>query len=293
MARSADITVRLLNGAAGRHPGLIERLTILINNVYAIAESGLWRDGATRTTVSEIAELVAAGQIAVAASPDGDIVGSVHIHQIRADATEFGMLVAAPDHRSTGIGRTLLDFAEQYSRDQDMRAIQLELLVPRTWRHPSKEFLKSWYGRRGYRHTLTRRMDDAHPHLAPLLTTPCDLEVHEKPLTAPEEDRPADRNPPLVIPLDPDASSLRASASNLAHQLAEFGPTNLEAALIRFVHAAQRYGADWLLGSIILDRSEPDVVRQRAFGRLHQLLDRSARELVRRRRKSQYAVPPV
>jgi hypothetical protein len=28
--------------------------------------------------------------------------------------------------------------------------MQLELLVPRDWRHPSKEFLKSWYGRRGY-----------------------------------------------------------------------------------------------------------------------------------------------
>jgi hypothetical protein len=47
---------------------------------------------------------------------------------------------------------------------------------------PSKEFLRSWYGRIGYRLISTRRIDDAHPHLAPLLATACDLEVHEKPL---------------------------------------------------------------------------------------------------------------
>ena len=56
-------------------------------------------------------------------------------------------------------------------------------LVPREWRHPSKEFLKSWYGRIGYRVISTRRMDDTHPHLAPLLATPCDLQVYEKPLS--------------------------------------------------------------------------------------------------------------
>ena len=109
-------------------------------------------------------------------------MGSVHVHQISDDTSEVGTLVAAPEHRGTGIGRALLDFAEHHSRHQGLRAIQLELLVPRAWRHPSKEFLKSWYGRRGYRLIQTRRMDDSHPHLAPLLATPCDLEVREKSL---------------------------------------------------------------------------------------------------------------
>jgi hypothetical protein len=48
----------------------------------------------------------------------------------------------------------------------------------------SKEFLKAWYGRRGYRIARTGRVDDAYPQLAPLLATACDLEVHEKPLAA-------------------------------------------------------------------------------------------------------------
>ncbi len=60
--------------------------------------------------------------------------------------------------------------------------MQLELLVPREWRHPSKQFLKESYGRLGYRLLHTRGIDDAHPQLAPLLATPCELEVYEKPL---------------------------------------------------------------------------------------------------------------
>ena len=106
------------------------------------------------------------------------------MHQVADDVSEFGMLVAAPDHRGTSIGRALVGFAERHSRDHGLRAMQLELLVPRDWRHPSKEFLKSWYGRIGYRLIKTRSMDSAHPHLAPLLATPCDLQVHEKPLHA-------------------------------------------------------------------------------------------------------------
>ena len=56
--------------------------------------------------------------------------------------------------------------------------------MPYGWRHPSKEFLRSWYGRRGYRMVRTGSPDDGHPHLTPLLATPCDLEIHERPLTA-------------------------------------------------------------------------------------------------------------
>ncbi len=184
MPMSTDIAVELLDGAASRDARLVGQLTALVNDVYATAESGLWRDGATRTTAAELAQLIAVGQIAVATTPGGHVVGSVHVRRISADTNEFGMLVAAPDHQGTGIGRSLVDFAEQYSRGRGRRAIQLELLVPRSWRHPSKEFLRSWYGRRGYRHTQTRRMVDAYPHLASLLVTPCDLEVHQKLLAA-------------------------------------------------------------------------------------------------------------
>lgn len=180
MSTTNHAAVRLLDVAASRDTELIGQLAGLINDVYAIAEDGLWRDGATRTTAAELVELIAAGQIAVAANPDGLLVGAVHVHEISGDTSEFGMLVAAPAQRGTGIGRALVDFVERDSRERGRRAIQLELLVPRDWPHPSKEFLKSWYGRIGYRIIQTRNLEDTHPHLAPLLATPCDVEVHEK-----------------------------------------------------------------------------------------------------------------
>ncbi len=181
MTTKHEPAVALLDASAGHDAGLVDRLTELINGVYAIAESGLWRDGTTRTTRSELAEFIAAREIAVATT-DGEIAGCVRVHDLSDDTSEFGILVAAPELRGTGIGRALIDFAEQHSRERGRRAMQLELLVPRGWSHPSKEFLKSWYGHRGYRLVRTTSIDDAYPHLAPLLATPCDLEVYEKSL---------------------------------------------------------------------------------------------------------------
>ena len=169
---NTDFDIELLDGAASRDAGFVAQLTDLINEVYAKAERGLWCDGFRRTSTGEIAELIAARQVAVARNQDGRVVGSVHVHQTSEQASELGMLVAAPDQRGSGIGRTLVEFAERHSREQGLRVIQLELLVPQTWRHPSKEFLSSWYSRIGYRVIRIGTMDDAYPHLAPLLATP-------------------------------------------------------------------------------------------------------------------------
>lgn len=181
MSANDTIAVRVLDPADSGDARLVEELTELINGVYVTAESGLWREGATRTTASELAELIGAREIAVAAR-DGQIAGAVRFHDVAADTSEFGMLAADPEQRGAGVGRALLDYAERQGRERGLRAMRLELLVPRAWRHPSKEFLKAWYGRRGYRLVRTTTIDEAYPHLAGLLATRCDLEVHEKPL---------------------------------------------------------------------------------------------------------------
>jgi GNAT superfamily N-acetyltransferase len=185
--RAADATadepvaVELLAPARARDAALVARLTDMINAVYASAERGLWRDGVTRTTAPEVAGLVAAGEIAVAARR-GELAGSVRLRDVAADASELGMLTAAPAHRGTGVGRALVAFAEDTSRARGRRAIRLELLLPSTWRHPSKDLLEAWYRRRGYRLVRTGSVEAAHPHLAPLLATPCEVAVYEKQL---------------------------------------------------------------------------------------------------------------
>jgi GNAT superfamily N-acetyltransferase len=159
----------------------VAEITDLVNRVYADAEKGLWVDGATRTTRAEVAALIGAGQI-VAARLDGRLVGAVRIQQLDSDAGEFGMLVAAPETRGIGIGRELVRFAERWARERGVARMQLELLVPRTWTHPVKEFLKRWYVRTGYRAVRTGILDEAYPALVPLLATPCDFVIYHKDL---------------------------------------------------------------------------------------------------------------
>jgi len=181
MGAQDEVRVELLDAADARDARFVEWLTGLVNDVYTTAERGLWREGARRTTTAEVRSLIAGGEIAVAIR-GGRILGSMRFHLVADDASEFGMLVAAPEQRGTGVGRALVDFAERRSRELGLRAVGLELLLPLGWRHPVKEFLRAWYGRRGYRFVRAGAMRDAYPELAPLLATPCDLAVYEKPL---------------------------------------------------------------------------------------------------------------
>jgi GNAT superfamily N-acetyltransferase len=183
MSADGPIDVRLLDPSAARDAALVDRLAGLINSVYVVAESGLWRDGRLRTTASELAELIEAREIAVAGR-GGEVAGVVHIHDVAADTSEFAMLATAPEARGHGVGRALVAFAEAEGSRRGLRAMQLSLLVPREWTHPNKAFLKQWYDRLGYRLLRTTTMAAEYPHLETFLATPCDLEIHEKSLRA-------------------------------------------------------------------------------------------------------------
>lgn len=162
---------------------LTTELTGLINDVYTAAEKGLWVDGASRTTVDRVAELVRAGQIAVARVAS-QIVGCVRIQILGGGVGEFGMLAVVPGSRGTGIGRELVRFAERAARRERCDTMQLEVLVPRGWSHPSKEFLTDWYTRSGYKLARIGAIEESYPELAPLLATPCDYMIYRKSLQA-------------------------------------------------------------------------------------------------------------
>jgi GNAT superfamily N-acetyltransferase len=153
----------------------------LINRVYKVAEDGLWTDGAARTSPAEVAELTRSGEIVVARVA-GRLAGSIRLRALGDDLSEFGMLVSAPEDRGTGVGRELVRFAERQSRATGRYVRQRELLVPREWSHPSKEFLAGWYGRLGYRLVSVDTVDEAYPDLAPLLATPADFRIYRKEL---------------------------------------------------------------------------------------------------------------
>jgi GNAT superfamily N-acetyltransferase len=182
VSNSDSLVIQLVSSAAAEDATLVDKLTALINDVYVVAEKGLWLDGTPRTTPAEVAELIAAGEIAVARAGE-QLVGAVRLQRLRTGEGEFGMLVADPAYRGTGVGRELVQFAERWARDQDLATMQLEILTPREWAHPSKEFLKAWYTRIGYRQVRTGQIEESYPELAPHLATPCDFVIYHKDLT--------------------------------------------------------------------------------------------------------------
>lgn len=183
---SPDTTVVIApeTAAATGDPATVDAIADLVNRAYAVAEAGLWTDGAERTTPEEVADLLARGWIATARVGDR-IVGAVTLRPLDASTAEFGMLAADEDWRSVGVGRELVAFAERWAAERGHSAMQLELLVPTGWSHPSKEFLRAWYERLGYREFRRTRLEQLYPELEPRLATPCDLLVLRKPLPTP------------------------------------------------------------------------------------------------------------
>ena len=177
----SPVDVGVLAASAADDTAFIEELVDLINEAYATSEAGLWADGAARTTPEEVGELVRTSQIAVARA-NGELVGSVRIQQLDDITGEFGMLVTSARARGTGAGRELVSFAEHWAVQRGMTVMQLEVLFPRGWAHPSKEFLRSWYTRLGYVQVRTDRFEEAFPQLAPRLATACDFVIFHKPL---------------------------------------------------------------------------------------------------------------
>jgi GNAT superfamily N-acetyltransferase len=179
---SPKIEIEVLLEQMATDQRFVEEITDLVNRVYETAEAGLWVPGATRTTSIEMREMIAAGQMAVARR-DGQMLGCIRIQQLDERAGEFGMLAAHPAHRGEGIGRALVRFAEDRYRPRGLAVMQLELLIPRGWSHPTKDFLHAWYTRIGYQPVRKGSIEESYPHLAPLLATPCDFVVYQKPLT--------------------------------------------------------------------------------------------------------------
>ena len=162
-------------------PALAGPLRDIVNAAYDKGEAGLWRPGHERVTAAAIARCIARGELA-AAYADSGAVGCV-----RVLPDELGLLAVAPDAAGRGVGRALIEFAEETARACGTGVMRLELLVPREGTHPAKLRLHERYARLGYRVAGRTEFGTAYPEIAPRLAVPCDLVVYEKPLAGPGE----------------------------------------------------------------------------------------------------------
>ena len=159
----------------------IKRLSDLINKIYDEAESGMWKQKGIRTNPAEVEHLVHT-QALILAEIDGVLVGSVNVNLMSGGVGEFGMLVADRKYRGKGIGSALVKHAEKWAREHACHTMRLEILTPRHWTHPSKDFLRQWYTRIGYVPQTTEPFESMYPELVPKLATECDFTVWHKSL---------------------------------------------------------------------------------------------------------------
>ena len=160
----------------------ITRITNLINMVYDEAEADLWKPSTSKRTSNDEIEGFIKKDGLLIAEFDGEIVGVCKIGEQDTEICEFGMLAADSAQRGVGIGRELVSAAENWGRKTGHKKMRLELLTPRHWKNPSKEFLKVWYTRRGYNPSYTVPFEQEFAHRMDDFATECDFTVWFKDL---------------------------------------------------------------------------------------------------------------
>lgn len=161
---------------------VVHAVTDLVNAVYADAEDTMWTPGTARTDTDDMRRIIAAGEMTAAWF--GDVLAGC-LRTVRVDATtvELGMVSADPRIRGKGVGRALVAFAENRASGAGYDTVLLEVIRPRDYALPSKEFLAQWYPSLGYRLVSTAPIESSHPELVSTLVVPCEVDLYRKSLS--------------------------------------------------------------------------------------------------------------
>ena len=146
-------------------PADVGAVTAIINAAYQVER--FFIDG-DRTSEDEVRRYMAKGAFLVA-EEDGRPAGCVYVEQ-RGDRGYFGLLAVAPAQHGKGLGRTLVEAAEERLRRAGCIAMDISVVDLRTELPP-------FYRRLGYVETGTAPFPD--PEKA---TRPCHFILMSKPL---------------------------------------------------------------------------------------------------------------
>ena len=186
-------TIAIPPQEAAQDEEIVTYLTHLVNRIYFDSEASFWTPGFNRTSASEIKDYLSSRALALAWRGNSsfsrhgdlaaDLLGCVNIKMFPAEETgEFGMLACDPVSRGIGVGRGLLEFAEDEARRRGARRMRLELLQGDGWRHEFKDRLEAWYGRNGYQLAAVEDVQKNWAFLVPLLARPTVMKVFIKQL---------------------------------------------------------------------------------------------------------------
>lgn len=123
-----------------------------------------------RVAPGEVESLLADPGVTILVARDGtELVGCVAVTRRDASLAYLGMLCVLPDLQSAGLGRQLLDAAEENARAFGIEVMEMTVI-------DSRDVLIAWYERRGY-----VRTGETRPFPVPR-DPPITFVVLEKPL---------------------------------------------------------------------------------------------------------------
>ncbi|KAJ4419238.1 hypothetical protein N0V85_001117 [Neurospora sp. IMI 360204] len=201
---NADITIA--PAYLAEDDTFVNSLTNLINEIYTDAERGFWSiDPFTRTNPAEVRSFITSGTLAVAWLPGYSqgcieyLLGCGRVQLLpppepssrtpshsnpdpSSPIGQFGCLICRPEYRGSGVGRDLLKFAEDWTREKGGKKMQVELVVGDGWEHEEKTKLAGWYERAGYENVKEVDLCEGIPELGPLLARKARYRVYQKTL---------------------------------------------------------------------------------------------------------------
>lgn len=160
----------------------IKVLYEIVNKAYERGEKGMWGEGYKRISLKHLENVINLKQIVII-KIESQIVGCI---QLVIDSTKntasFGMLSVKEKFEGKGIGKALISFVEENCKKLNIETIQLELLTPIKNPHPSKEMLKKWYFKLGFRPIRSVPFNHLFPHLRKNLVLECEFQIWHKKL---------------------------------------------------------------------------------------------------------------
>lgn len=160
-------------------PAHTERICTLVNDIYVTAEEGIWRPEKKRIEPDELLKKMKTGEVFLAWKGE-EIIGTVYGIRESNGVYRFEMLSVDPKSREAGIGSLLVEHVENRAETLGCEEIQFELLHPKSWAHPGKERMKSWYLKRGYHVIRHASVEEFYPQSLKYLITDADFTVWSK-----------------------------------------------------------------------------------------------------------------
>lgn len=145
--RSSELPVRIRVATAND----MEAMIAVVNAAFGF-ESSL---GGTRTDEHRMSEMMEKGEFLVAQDDDARVIASVYT-ELRDNRGYFGMLAVDPSRQGTGLGRALVEAAEDYCHERHCHWMDLMVLSLR------RELLP-FYHKLGYVETGAEEFRPARP----------------------------------------------------------------------------------------------------------------------------------